>query len=608
MVKRKNGKKLVCKGITTKIDAGANSDIQFDPNGRFYTINHSLANDIIAQDVTEIPVCFQHIRKYQIGNVCQFYKGKNENDDVLIADFEITSQPFLNALTKQANVRYNELQNEPFISPDNFIPTALSASDDNLEPISVDGQLALTQKFAGLSLSHDTDSLTVKELSICLAGDRDLSVITDVTYLPEEIITDCDSNSVEDYLALFSSALAYANFSATNKVAKDIEKLEGSPKVECLVYNLMHKIPQIKNKGDTKMETNDLSCQQLMKTILSDVQEMKTHLSKKQIEENSCKYDFEDRMKRLKRKRGDCSCCDDCEDENQSPFTYDFSGHNRHKRIRRSYYHPEQQWHGQWSGCNSQSQSFVIPEQHCCGHGKNYTLDQQPNNCYMHQPIQYLANANNISQQPNQMQIGNELVNIGLPQSSSFNSQHVPYHMISRDPVSNKPVTHFYNLSQPIESNMGNMPHMYAHPSQLSYMNLPNASGLQQNQGQNGIFSQPNAIQQNQGLFNTNPLDISRTNDAVKHTPTIHTNSNQTDMQSLAKNSNSSSALSTEQVMAEQQGSMKHNNDYNMDLETGGKKYENMNHDHTYSLRSKNQKRNTLLDYMKKAEDTLTLE
>lgn len=356
MTTGQQGKKLICKGITAKIDPQNDSDIQYDDDNRFYTINHQLADEIIAQDVTNIPVLVQHSNKYKIGGVTCFYKERVNNQDVLSAEFVITSQSFLNALSKQATIRYLDLIQIPFVSPDNFIVTPSQTAENNIESITVDSQLVLTQKFAGLSLQHDLNNLSVTELSICLAGARELSVITDVQYKPGDIIFDTDTNTEEDYLTLLSSALSYSNCSAAHKVASDLAQVGGDPKrTNCLIYNYMHKIPQVKDKSIKTMESVEMASQDLMKSIL---QEMKKSLSSIQTDDDTMSKAAKYNQKSVRHKRqrdndeyiddfdGDCrtsryqshphkkfkSCCDDYHHCYEQDIKYScYRPHNNHQ-------------------------------------------------------------------------------------------------------------------------------------------------------------------------------------------------------------------------------------------------------------------------------------
>ena len=279
--KGENGKCLTCKGITTKIDPEHDTDITYDDNGRFYTINHKLADVIIAQDATTIPVCIQHIPQYKIGHVTQFYKDIVNNQNVLVADFNITSQAFINALSKQAAVRYHELEKHPYVSPDQFVVEHSNNEKEHSEnTVKLDGKLALTQKFAGISLSHDAKTKAVTELSICLAGARDLTIILEVEYTTGNNITDIDKHTEEDYLTLFSAALSYSNYTAIEKVTKDLSLVGGDQ--SCLFY--MHKLPQIKDRN-SKMDNTEVVSEGILGSILHEIKKLNNEIKHKSHEE-----------------------------------------------------------------------------------------------------------------------------------------------------------------------------------------------------------------------------------------------------------------------------------------------------------------------------------
>ena len=261
------GKKISGKGITTIIDPSPDADIQYDSDGRFYSITHKLADSIISQ--TNIPLCILHQADHKIGHVTHFYKGKVKEQNVLFADFEITSQSFINALMNQAILRFQKIQPVPFTSPDQFVPEIYSVKNAEHEPIELDAQLALTQKFPGLSLSHEQNTERVRELSICLAGARELSVITNINYIHDAEIIDEDNTDEKNYLLIFAAALAHSNSSSTEKVAKDFEQIIGNTKrPDCLVYNHMNCINQVKDKGKDNTMNMDDNCQSTTELIL----------------------------------------------------------------------------------------------------------------------------------------------------------------------------------------------------------------------------------------------------------------------------------------------------------------------------------------------------
>lgn len=318
------GKKIVGEGITSKIDPSTDGEIKYDEEGRFYTISQKLADLIISQTHEKIPLCLSHKNKYTIGTVTGFSKKEINEKDVLVAHFEITSQPFLNALIEQASMRYNFINPTFFTSPDNFIPRKSSTSCDTneKEPVIVNARHVLTQKFPGLSLGHNPEDKSVRELSICLAGARDLSVITDALYVDNSDINDQDTNSEQEYMTVFSANLAHSNFVATQKVAKDFNEIGGDPtRADCLAY--MHKAPQIKNK-DTQNRMESDRGQSDMDRLLKEIMEVKKVVNNNNLALPEYSFHKNQQPKRIsqKRHRREYVSTDDGDDDDVDEDTY----------------------------------------------------------------------------------------------------------------------------------------------------------------------------------------------------------------------------------------------------------------------------------------------
>lgn len=281
----KKFKVLRIKGITTKIS----DNVERSKDGRYYKITHDIADKIIAQDVSNIPVLFLHLTKFKIGKVLQFNKGKNDQDDVLECVFEITDQNFLTFLKKTAFLRYNTLYPTSYVTPDNFLDEENTSSSN--EPIIVDAHLILTHKFSGLSLSHDKKTDSVVELSICLAGARDLSIIKEVKVIEKEENphgSDPPPHSTEEYSNLIAALLGYDNYISTQKVIQDLTELKDKNKrLDCLVYSLMHKVPQFKDSKTQNMEQNDKSGEEVLQSILSKMEDIKNQLKEKKERNNT---------------------------------------------------------------------------------------------------------------------------------------------------------------------------------------------------------------------------------------------------------------------------------------------------------------------------------
>ena len=276
---------LDCIGIVSKV---VNKEhIVCDENDRYYEISYELANKIINQSTSKIPVWIIHNPKYVIGYVVNFFLSRNDEDDILCCKYKITSQSFLSSLSKSAYTRFTEIQMIPYYSPDKFISEIEDVSKrQEEESIAVDAELAFLQKLSGLSLSHDKKTHCVVELSICLAGARDLSVTTSAQLSFQEDLIDTDKNTDSDYLQLFAGLLSYANQTAILKIEKDLLEINADEKRrECLVYSHMNKLSQYKDKTNmsTQVEQDRLSIATTMTDILNSLKDIKTGIQSKPV-------------------------------------------------------------------------------------------------------------------------------------------------------------------------------------------------------------------------------------------------------------------------------------------------------------------------------------
>ena len=233
---------LKCTGIVSKISEDAT--IQKDK----YEITKSLAEQIKNQNTSFIPVWIFHMKKYEIGHVVKFYEGKNGNDNLLCAEFNITSNAFIHALKEISHVRFSEIIGAPDCAPDYDVSETnknVSNSEDNL----------LAHQIRGLSLSQDSRTAHVIELSICLAGMRPLCVITNIQIAESENLEDRDKNPSDTYIKLLAASLGYSNIHSNLKILKDWSELKNKTKQpDFLVYEHMYSVPRY-DETDIKMET-----------------------------------------------------------------------------------------------------------------------------------------------------------------------------------------------------------------------------------------------------------------------------------------------------------------------------------------------------------------
>ncbi len=171
---------------------------------------------------------------------------------VLMAEFDIDDENLITAIQNSAYTRYRELNPTKYISPDQFIPEDKKPSwfsrllcpdhvcdDDDVTPLEVTARLALRQKFPGLSLGHN-DALLVNELSICLAGARPATIITEVEYQPDVAGREFPHCTVAEYTNLLAACFFLSNHRQSTKIRQDLESL-GVP-LDCLVYRMSNDI------------------------------------------------------------------------------------------------------------------------------------------------------------------------------------------------------------------------------------------------------------------------------------------------------------------------------------------------------------------------------
>lgn len=220
-------KRLLCKGITAILHDS--SDLVRDGSGRFNIIPNFLADKIIEQDSKEIDLLFDHDEKVRIGKVVKFWREKrqigNINREVLMAEYEVTSQNFIKALQEISNNYNNNQVKESFCSPDGFISSSTKKGYNRI----VTAFSALRKRFPGLSLGHKKDN-TVKELSICVAGQRPATVTTEVIY--EGNLEKVDNLEGEPSLEKIYQEIAarhiLANTCKAEKLEKDLQLLNQS--------------------------------------------------------------------------------------------------------------------------------------------------------------------------------------------------------------------------------------------------------------------------------------------------------------------------------------------------------------------------------------------
>jgi len=227
--------RIKCKGITTLIQKDPNAGIQFDKEKKFYAIPRNLATRYIKQ--SSVPVLLEHNRKFVVGTVDNFYIEEacveGEKREVLGAEFTIDNESFIDVLQHVCVFRFKEIAPVDYISSDGFVKAENENSNAELD---LTAHQAILQRLPGLSLGHDNESLDIVELSMCVAGARPGTVVTEAMY---DIETECQEehreNNKETYQEFFAGLHAMSNGFRCKKVEADLKALDMP--TTCLVYS-----------------------------------------------------------------------------------------------------------------------------------------------------------------------------------------------------------------------------------------------------------------------------------------------------------------------------------------------------------------------------------
>lgn len=152
-------------------------------------------------DVTNsnIPVKITHVPNSTIGKVTRLYVDQlpkdvkrgnnNRHDRALFANFVITSENFMRAMQIAVRESYRK---QTLVSTDEFIPKGGEGGRGvgDCQVHEVDVYKVLAGRLPGLSLSHTVvDAFShypINELSMCIKGVREYSVLTGATYHKDE--------------------------------------------------------------------------------------------------------------------------------------------------------------------------------------------------------------------------------------------------------------------------------------------------------------------------------------------------------------------------------------------------------------------------------------
>lgn len=222
-----------CTGIAAVIDRNPNAKLRKDKRGRYYEITQKMAEKFVA-DGAGIPLRIEHDDRIRIGKVTGFEirdVAVNKNTDkrpVLLSRYEIDSDTFIESLRQATANRYTDVAPMNFISSDKFLePFVYDRTDPNT--VDVDAKMALSHKLPGLSLGHSQSSPNIlEEMSLCMAGARDLTVVTEVEYLGHDANREMDDNgyTVSNYDRKFAACHSMGNSHRIRKVVADLNALD----------------------------------------------------------------------------------------------------------------------------------------------------------------------------------------------------------------------------------------------------------------------------------------------------------------------------------------------------------------------------------------------
>ena len=254
------GFELLCSGYVAPVDEMID-EIILDKNNRFKTIPLKIAQQMVKQK-NNIPICLEHQQSLIIGIVKSLYiksvptvdeKGEKIFSTLLVCDFNINDQDFIYALRYVTQYKYTKQQALAYISTDQFIHSYLHSQNITSEVIDVNAHLALTQKYAGLSIGHDKDITRIKEISICVAGYRDLCLIRSVTFSKNiDLCSDINKKEVDHFKTLFAANFSFSIAHSGEKVKQDLIKLN-LPR-HCLVYSY-HKMYRVNEEQIKKSKS-----------------------------------------------------------------------------------------------------------------------------------------------------------------------------------------------------------------------------------------------------------------------------------------------------------------------------------------------------------------
>ena len=246
---------LECRGIACKVLRDGEEE-EFDADNRFYAISAKRANEYTKQG--EVPLYLLHNTELPVGHVTGFSMETVEVGDheqsVLMADFTVDDADFVHALQDVAQSRMDvqNVDRDSYISSDGFLPGITGRKGDS-GCYDMTASRCLRMRLPGLSLGHDEETLAIREMSLCVAGARPLTVVTDVEYKPS-CKTQQRRKSKGDYMKFFASLHSMSNLPRYKKVKRDMTALHMPVKM-CMVYSMEDELCD--GEGEEKSSLRD---------------------------------------------------------------------------------------------------------------------------------------------------------------------------------------------------------------------------------------------------------------------------------------------------------------------------------------------------------------
>lgn len=212
---------IKCKGIASLVYNDPNKNCCEKDKGNVLVISQKLAKQYIQQCTSKkIPVFLEHNPKYKVGlvNAIEMDYVDSRSQLALFIDFEITNEKFIKAIQTVAKIRMNEINQQQYMSSDNFVHGGKNSND----AFDMTAYMSLLQRLPGLSLGHISKDLSIYELSLCVAGKRDSTLITEAHYYPD---IEGEIYDEEDYMAFLAGLHTVGNGERINKVTRDMNDL-----------------------------------------------------------------------------------------------------------------------------------------------------------------------------------------------------------------------------------------------------------------------------------------------------------------------------------------------------------------------------------------------